>query len=552
MRMALYHFNLKQISRNKGQSVISSAAYRAGEKLYSSYYGEVSDYTRKSGVVLAEIHLPPHAPERFKDRETLWNELEWTEKHKGAQLAHSFELAFMNEFSMEENIAMGRKFVEEQLVSRGMIADLCIHNPDKGKGAAQNPHMHILVPIRPLNEDGSWGIKEKKVPVLDADGNPVFDKRGKQKMAAVSTTGWSDKETLLEMRKAWADMNNELLAQKGFSTRISEKSYAELGLDLIPTIHEGPNIRAMEKKGIKTTLGTINRLICWINGMAERTKEILAWLVKEKEFWEQNLEKQSQKLPEPTLASYLQQYMEKRNENAEGYKYGTQKAKAYNLKAFAESIAFLQENDLKTPADLEEKILDFQKEISGIQTSLSASQKKLKRARQFIRDYENYEKLKSIQQTYNKKYFAKEAYRKKHAKELNQYQAVNRRLKAVLAEEGIAGVDDIDLKQWEAEVKKEQKQVNHFSSEKKKLEEKLRPFEKVKACVDSVSTYHMVEEIEPVSVMNRLHEKQNEIAEKNTGTDRMQGDKERPDADQNQGIQSNQTIRKKKSYDMEL
>ena len=550
--MALYHFNLKQISRNNGQSVISSAAYRAGEKLYSSYYGEVSDYTRKSGVVLAEIHLPPHAPERFRDRETLWNELEWTEKNKGAQLAHSFEIAFMNEFSMEENIEMGRKFVEEQLVSRGMIADLCIHNPDKGKDADSNPHMHILVPIRPLNEDGTWGIKEKKVPVLDAEGNPVFDKRGKQKMAAVSTTGWSDKATLLEMRKAWADMNNELFAEKGFSARISEKSYAELGIDRIPTIHEGPNIRAMEKRGIKTTLGTINRLIRWINGMAERTKAILGWLVKEKELWEQNLEKQSRELPEPTLASYLQQYMEKRNKNAEGYKYGTQKAKAYNLKAFAESIAFLQENDLKTPADLEGKILDFQKEISGIQTSLSASQKKLKRTRQFIRDYENYEKLKPIQQTYNKKYFAKEAYRKKHSKELNQYQAVNRRLKAVLAEEGMASIEEIDMKQWEAEVKKEQKQVAHFSEEKKNLEEKLRPFEKVKACVDSVSTYHMVEEIEPVSVMDRLHEKQSEVARKSVSADRSSEEKERQDDDQSQSTQSGRPIRKKKSHDMEL
>ena len=117
--MGCYHFHLNQLSRGKGQSAIASAAYRAGTKLECTYYGEVSDYTRKGGVVLAEIHLPQQAPERFKDRETLWNEVEWIEGNKKAQLAHSFDIALMNEFSMEENIELARRFVEEQLVARG-------------------------------------------------------------------------------------------------------------------------------------------------------------------------------------------------------------------------------------------------------------------------------------------------------------------------------------------------------------------------------------------------------------------------------------------------
>ena len=129
---------------------------------------------------------------------------------------------------------------------------------------------------------------------------------------------------------------------------------------------------------------------------------------------------------------------------------------------------------------------------------------------------------------------------------------MNRRLKAILAEEGMASIEEIDLKQWEAEVKKEQKQVAHFSEEKKKLEEKLRPFEKVKACVDSVSTYHMVEEIEPVSVMDRLHEKQSEVSRKSVSADRSSEEKGRQDDDQSQSTQSGRPIRKKKSHDMEL
>ena len=137
--MGCYHFHLNQLSRGKGQSAIASAAYRAGAKLECTYYGEVSDYTRKGGVVLAEIHLPKQAPERLKDRETLWNEVEWIEGNKKAQLAHSFDIALMNEFSMEENIELARRFVEEQLVARGMIADLAIHDPKKAKDKIPNP-----------------------------------------------------------------------------------------------------------------------------------------------------------------------------------------------------------------------------------------------------------------------------------------------------------------------------------------------------------------------------------------------------------------------------
>ena len=243
--MGCYHFHLNQLSRGKGQSAIASAAYRAGTKLECTYYGEVSDYTRKGGVVLAEIHLPQQAPERFKDRETLWNEVEWIEGNKKAQLAHSFDIALMNEFSMEENIELARRFVEEQLVARGMIADLAIHDPKKAKDKIPNPHMHIMVPIRPLQEDGTWGQKQKKIPVLTPDGQPVLNQKGQPVFRAVHTTDWSRKETLEEWRSAWARMCNELYEEKGLTERVDARSYEERGIDKIPMVHEGPNVQAI-------------------------------------------------------------------------------------------------------------------------------------------------------------------------------------------------------------------------------------------------------------------------------------------------------------------
>ena len=125
--MALYHFSVKQVSRGKGQTVVNSAAYISGQKLYNDYYGQTHDYTKKSGVVFTEILTPEYVPERLSDRETLWNEVEQIEKSKRAQLAYSFDIALQNELTLDENIELAREFCWEQFVARGMIVDLAVH-----------------------------------------------------------------------------------------------------------------------------------------------------------------------------------------------------------------------------------------------------------------------------------------------------------------------------------------------------------------------------------------------------------------------------------------
>ena len=160
--MALYHFHVSQVKRSAGQSVVESAAYRAGERLYSERYVEYSDYTRKGGVVYTEILLPSHAPREYADRQTLWNAVEAAERGKNAQLAYSFDIALQNEFTLEENIALARRFLLDNFVSRGMIADFAVHQPDKA-GGIENPHFHVLCPIRPLDPDGTWGAKQRRV-----------------------------------------------------------------------------------------------------------------------------------------------------------------------------------------------------------------------------------------------------------------------------------------------------------------------------------------------------------------------------------------------------
>ena len=115
-----------------------------GERLYSEYYGEYSDYTRKGGVICSDILLPSHAPPEYADRQTLWNAVEKAERGKNAQLAYSFDIALQNEFSLEENIALARQFLLENFVSRGMVVDFAVHQPDREDGGIPNPHFHVL------------------------------------------------------------------------------------------------------------------------------------------------------------------------------------------------------------------------------------------------------------------------------------------------------------------------------------------------------------------------------------------------------------------------
>ena len=243
--MALFHFTADQIKRSEGQSVMASAAYRSGEKLHSTYYGEDNDYTRKKGVICSEIILPLHAPREFADRETLWNAVEHAEHGKKVQLAYSFEISLQNEFSLEENIALARKFLLDNFVSRGMTVDVAFHEKETEEGGTPNPHFHFLCPIRPMNPDGTWGFKQHRVYRLDEDGNRIRDQNGEYVFNAVPTTDWGSPETLEHWRQTWAELCNAKFAEKGLDVRIDHRSYERQGMDLLPTIHEGATVRAM-------------------------------------------------------------------------------------------------------------------------------------------------------------------------------------------------------------------------------------------------------------------------------------------------------------------
>ena len=359
--MSDYHFHVTQIKRSKGQSAVACAAYRSGEKLYSDYYGEVSDYTRKRGIIHSEILLPSHAPPEYSDRRTLWNSVEKAEQHPKAQLAYSFDIALQNEFSMEENIEVARQFLLNEFVSRGMICDFAVHLPER-KDGIQNPHFHVLCPMRPLEDNGKWGAKQRRVYRLDENGNHVLGKGGQPLFDAVPTTDWGSPETLEYWRKAWCDLCNSKFAEKCLDERIDHRSYERQGVELLPTVHEGPTVRAMEKCGIQTEKGNLNR---WIKAT---NKMILA---AEKKV--SALEKWVSEGHQSSIVQSLNAYNAMRNAGAY-----SQTAKVKNLKELTDDVNFLKANGIESFEDLQAKITELGVQVDDFKARSNEKSARLK------------------------------------------------------------------------------------------------------------------------------------------------------------------------------
>ena len=403
---------------------MAAAAYRAGEKLHSKYYGEDSDYTRKGGVICSEILLPSHAPPEYADRETLWNAVEKAERGKKAQLAYSFDIALQNEFSMQENIALARQFLLESFVSRGMVVDFSVHSPDKEDGGISNPHFHVMCPIRPIESDGSWGNKQRREYVLDEHGERVLDEAGNGSYVfnAVSTTDWGKPETLETWRQGWAETCNAKFAEKGLDCRIDHRSYERQGIEQIPTIHEGPSVRAMEAKGIRTDKGDLNRWIRKTNAMLREAKQKIAALIG----WMKDVKAELSNPQPPTLNDLLALHCANRNKGAY-----SNKAKNANLQRYAEAFSFLQSKNLYTVDDLENTLHAMQNKIDTLKKSASAKQSRIKELDELFRMAQYYvdgkpvaDKLRSIR--FEK---SRQKYKSEHDDTLRTFYMAERKMK---------------------------------------------------------------------------------------------------------------------------
>lgn len=390
-------------------------------------------------MVCSEVLLPPHAPAEYADRQTLWNAVEKAEPHPKAQLAYSFDFALQNEFSMEENIALARQFLLDEFVSRGMVVDFAIHQPDR-EGGIPNPHVHVLCPIRPIGSDGAWGAKQHRVYELDENGKRIRDEAGNYVFNAVPTTDWGRPETLEHWREAWAGLCNAKFAEKGLAVRIDHRSYERQGIDRLPTIHEGPAVRQMEAKGIRTDKGSLNRLIRAVNALLQKIRDEIGAAAG----WLSERPAELRKPEAPFIAELLGEYYTKRNAGAY-----SNKAKVGNLKRYSEDVAFLQARGIVDVDGLHAFVSDIDGRYGTLNATLKKKAARMKELDGLLRLAEDYSRLKPIADGippkggFGKK---REKYLAEHDSEIRQYYAVKRRLDSALPDRKLTP------KAWQAEL----------------------------------------------------------------------------------------------------
>lgn len=320
--MAIYHLEAKVVSRGTGRSAVAASAYLSCTNILNDYDGVRHDYTRKKGLVWQDVFLPEFAPAEWKDRGLLWNAVEENEKTKDSRLAREFVPALSIELTPAQWQELITDFIQNSFVAEGMCADVAIHDPHP---PGHNPHAHIMLTVRPLDEQGNWQYKTEKeylcvrngeergftaaeFKAAQADGwekqypykvgrkkvymppseaekhgyerankHPKSTKFGRQNPIAER---WNSEEQLVEWRKAWADVTNCYLERYGHDERIDHRSHADRGLTEQPTIHEGVVARALEKKGVISDRCEINRQIKADNALLRELKATVKKLMQ--------------------------------------------------------------------------------------------------------------------------------------------------------------------------------------------------------------------------------------------------------------------------------
>jgi uncharacterized protein YpuA (DUF1002 family) len=359
--MAIYHLHLQIITRGEGKSAVAAAAYRSGETLTSEYDGVTHDYTHKGGIVHTEILLPANTPAGYADRNALWNAVEKIEKQKNAQLAREVELALPVELSSEQNISLLRRYVRANFVDAGMCADIAVHDKDDG-----NPHAHIMLTMRPFNANKTWGAKIKKV-----GKKPVY------------TTDWNDREKAEVWRAAWAGAVNEELAAQGFAETVDHRSYERQGVDKIPSVHLGVSATQMERRGIVTDRGNINREIVVTNSGLRQTRaridRVALWVSEIKS-----------KTP-PSLYDTLMAELD-----------NPERSKPANLKSAFKTHYFLTENHIRTLPELADKVEAMRSDFNGLRDNIKATDKRLKTLDTHVQNCKNFTENRSVRRMYDR------------------------------------------------------------------------------------------------------------------------------------------------------
>lgn len=487
-----FHFNISMISRGKSKSAVASAAYISCEKIKNEWDGVTHDYHNKKGLLHSEIFLLENIPKEFQNRSFLWNSVELNEKASNAQLARNFIIALPKELSFEENKKLITEFIQENFVSKGMIADLAIH--DESNEGNNNIHAHIMTTLRPINEKGQWQAKSKKEYILDDEGNKILNKNGKPKTRKVELTDWNNKGNAEKWRESFAEICNIYLERNNLEKRVDHRSFERQGIEEIPTIHLGASASALERKGIETDKGNINREIkkhnSLVKAIKERISELTSWIgslignlqAKYDEYKQEKKEEYESEAELFNLYEYISIYHDLQGEKARKLNpYASNKMIGADLRRFSKARIYLKDNKLQTIADLQEKIFELAKQSKKISSDIQEKTQRIKDLNQCLICSDIIKENKKVYQEYKSKTLFKDSFYNSHKKEIDRY------LRARKTIEKFTGTSSIKLNEWEKEITKLEKEIETLNKDKIKIQDEFKQIDHIKYAVKTVN-----------------------------------------------------------------
>ena len=378
------------------------------------------------------------------------------------------------ELNREKQIELVREYVKENFVKVGMCADITVHDKNDG-----NPHCHIMLTMRPLNEYTTWGAKSKKEYILDKNGEKVKLKNGNYKTRKINTVNWNEQDKAEEWRKTWADITNKYLEENNIQEKVDHRSYQRQGIEEIPTIHLGVSASQMEKKGIATDRGNINREIRHQNKIlreiARRIKALMRWIRgigKEEKAEAQNTK--SIIPPKENLLSIFENLIRKNRKNA-----GSNNA---DLEKYIESYQLLKEKNIISLSELKESIVTLRDKNYKTTRALKDTEKKINGRVQLIDQSEKYLKYKDIYKAYTKlKKNKKDNFYNEHTAEIILFESAKKYLKEHLGES-----KSLNISKWKSEVIALKKEKDTLYSQIIDIRKEVEQAESVRSCIEKL------------------------------------------------------------------
>ena len=416
--------SFKIISRGKGQSCMASCAYYSGEKKYSEYeccwkY----PHSSPARVKWVEVMLPSNAPRAYADPQTLWNAVDAAETSVNAQTARSMLFALPRELTDEQNLALVRDFCQKEFVDKGMVCNFFYH--DKGDG---NPHVHIMLTLRAMDENGKWLSKSKNIYVLDENGNRIRASNGSWKRIKVDTVDWNERKYGEIWRQDWAAAQNAVLEAAGRMERVDMRSLERQGVeDRLPQKHLGPTASALERKGVSSERGDENRKIISVNKMLaslqKTVRGIGAWLDElRKAVSRQQIIESPDDYP---LSDVITAYLDMRRDGRETWnRYAQEKGAVHDLKDGFKAVSFLSNYELYTVGHLGQYIAETQRTFSKIKAESTAKERRIRDIDALFGAIQTMKELKPIQQEYESIHWngKREKFKAEHGGELSRLQ----------------------------------------------------------------------------------------------------------------------------------